>query len=141
MDAPASLISTNPAGEPQNAPEYPSGSWPLDTPGGRFYAEWDDQSPVTREGQLIFFFQFLQVYPKRCRGHTQSIGRGAGFDAGASVFLPFKIPNSSFEIRPPGRKKSPSDTCLLQKSIKEADKYRRGKMFHRGPVRALETQY
>lgn len=33
----------------------------MDTPGGRFYAEWDDQAPVTREGQLIFFFQFLQT--------------------------------------------------------------------------------
>ena len=33
----------------------------LDTPGGRFYAEWDVDAPVTREGQLIFFFQFLQA--------------------------------------------------------------------------------
>ncbi len=33
----------------------------MDTPGGRFYAEWDDQSPVSREGQLIFFFQFLHA--------------------------------------------------------------------------------
>ena len=33
----------------------------MDTPGGRFYAEWDDQAPVTREGQLMFFFQFLHV--------------------------------------------------------------------------------
>jgi len=61
MDATATLICPNPAGERQKLPEYPSGSWPLDTPGGRFYAEWDDQSPVTREGQLIFFFQFLQT--------------------------------------------------------------------------------
>ena len=61
MDAAATLICPNPAGERQKLPEYPSGSWPLDTPGGRFYAEWDDQSPVTREGQLIFFFQFLQT--------------------------------------------------------------------------------
>ena len=35
--------------------------WPVDTPGGRFYAEWDAQIPVTREGQLMFFFQFLQA--------------------------------------------------------------------------------
>jgi hypothetical protein len=61
MDATAPLICPNPAGELKNAPEYPVGSWPLDTPGGRFYAEWDDQAPVTREGQLIFFFQFLQA--------------------------------------------------------------------------------
>jgi hypothetical protein len=31
----------------------------VDTPGGRYYAEFDDQAPVTREGQLIFFAQFL----------------------------------------------------------------------------------
>ena len=36
-------------------------SWPVDTPGGRYYAEIDDESPVTREGQLIFFAQFLCV--------------------------------------------------------------------------------
>ena len=35
--------------------------WPLDTPGGRFYAEWESQAPVTREGQLMFFFQFLDA--------------------------------------------------------------------------------
>ena len=35
--------------------------WPVDTPGGRFYAEWDSQAPVTREGQLMFFFQFLEA--------------------------------------------------------------------------------
>jgi hypothetical protein len=52
---------SNPAGETKIPPQYPPGSWPLDTPGGRFYAEWDEQAPVTREGQLIFFFQFLQA--------------------------------------------------------------------------------
>jgi hypothetical protein len=36
-------------------------AWPLDTPGGRFYAEWDTEAPTSREGQLIFFFQFLQA--------------------------------------------------------------------------------
>lgn len=35
--------------------------WPVDTPGGRYYAEFDDQAPVTREGQLIFFAQFLHA--------------------------------------------------------------------------------
>ena len=35
--------------------------WPVDTPGGRYYAEIDDEAPVTREGQLIFFAQFLHV--------------------------------------------------------------------------------
>lgn len=37
------------------------GSWPVDTPGGRYYAEWDTQAPVTREAQLLFFFQFLKA--------------------------------------------------------------------------------
>lgn len=33
----------------------------MDTPSGRYYAEIDDKAPVTREGQLIFFAQFLHV--------------------------------------------------------------------------------
>ena len=61
MDTSKSPISLHPKGELENDLESPSGSWPLDTPGGRFHAEWDDQAPVTREGQLIFFFQFLQA--------------------------------------------------------------------------------
>ena len=61
MEMPTSLICANPVGEPENTPKYPPGSWPLDTPGGRFYAEWAGDAPVTREGQLIFFFQFLQT--------------------------------------------------------------------------------
>ena len=61
MDTPATLIVANPVGETKNARQYPPGSWPLDTPGGRYYAEWDGDAPVTREGQLIFFFQFLQA--------------------------------------------------------------------------------
>ena len=35
--------------------------WPVDTPGGRYWAEFDEEAPVTREGQLIFFAQFLHV--------------------------------------------------------------------------------
>ena len=35
--------------------------WPVDTPGGRYWAEFDDEAPVTREGQLIFFAQFLHA--------------------------------------------------------------------------------
>ena len=31
------------------------------TPGGRYYAKIDEESPVRREGQLIFFAQFLRV--------------------------------------------------------------------------------
>ncbi len=65
--------------------ESPSGSWPLDTPGGRFHAEWDDQAPVTREGQLIFFFQFLQAggrwqeFLRECPLHYTG-NRGSGAD-------------------------------------------------------------
>src|ERR1700691_208666 len=35
--------------------------WPVDTPRGRYGAEFDEEVPVTREGQLIFFGQFLHV--------------------------------------------------------------------------------
>ncbi|TAG08013.1 MAG: hypothetical protein EAZ42_11965, partial [Verrucomicrobia bacterium] len=49
-------------------PQYPSGTWPLDTPGGRFYAEWDDQAPVTREGQLRYTTNFKQVLMCRSKG-------------------------------------------------------------------------
>src|SRR3978361_2144710 len=35
--------------------------WPVDTPGGRYWAEFDEEAPVTREGQLIFFAQFLHT--------------------------------------------------------------------------------
>ena len=55
------LESLHPEGEPQSCPERPAGNWPVDTPGGRSYVEWDPEAPVTREGQLIFFFQFLHV--------------------------------------------------------------------------------
>ena len=57
----STLQNTHPAGELQNESGFPAGSWPLDTPGGRFFAEWDPEVPVTREGQLIFFFQFLHA--------------------------------------------------------------------------------
>ena len=76
-------ISAHPAGEVKTAPHYPAGTWPLDTPGGRFYAEWDDQSPVTREGQPIFFFQFLQgggrwsAFLRDCLLHYKG-NRGSG---------------------------------------------------------------
>jgi len=51
----------HPTGESQKALNSGQKSWPVDTPGGRFYAEWDTEAPVTREGQLIFFFQFLHA--------------------------------------------------------------------------------
>lgn len=56
-----SLRKTHPLGESKTIAEIDSKRWPLDTPGGRVYAEWQDDVPVTREGQLIFFFQFLNA--------------------------------------------------------------------------------
>lgn len=61
MDALNDVISAHPEGETKREMCKASGAWPVDTPGGRFYAEWDPESPVTREGQLIFFFQFLKA--------------------------------------------------------------------------------
>lgn len=74
----------HPEGESKKAVGEVAGTWPVDTPGGRFYAEWDTQAPVTREGQLIFFFQFLQAggrweeFLKRCPlSYTGNRGSGA----------------------------------------------------------------
>lgn len=61
MEACTPPTSAHPKGEGKATQQIPPGSWPVDTPGGRFYAEWEDQAPVTREGQLIFFFQFLHL--------------------------------------------------------------------------------
>ena len=57
MDIPEPSIPVHPEGETKNTQKTPPACWPLDTPGGRFHAELSDQAPVTREGQLIFFFQ------------------------------------------------------------------------------------
>ena len=57
----ATGLKAHPAGEEQNTPFYPVGTWPLDTPGGRFHVEWDPDAPVTREGQSVFFYQFLHA--------------------------------------------------------------------------------
>ncbi len=54
------LESTHPAGE-KIMEQKSRGCWPVDTPGGRYYAEADLDAPVTREGQLIFFAQFLKT--------------------------------------------------------------------------------
>ena len=54
----------HPAGESSFSafgPAPGTGPWPIDTPGGRYYAEWDPDSPVTVHGQLAFFAQFLQA--------------------------------------------------------------------------------
>jgi hypothetical protein len=51
------LSSVHRAGES----DLRGGDWPVDTPGGRYYAEIDESAPMTREGQLIFFAQFLHT--------------------------------------------------------------------------------
>jgi len=51
--------TAHPEGERDLAPNPTGGSWPVDTPGGRVHAEWCDDAPVTRQGSLLFFFQFL----------------------------------------------------------------------------------
>jgi hypothetical protein len=61
MSAVPISIFPHPAGESVEGGSGTAGSWPVDTPGGRFHAEWDETSPVTREGSLLFFFQFLKA--------------------------------------------------------------------------------
>jgi len=51
------VLCSHPLGEVKVEPF----SWPVDTPGGRYWAEFEDEAPVTREGQLIFFAQFLHT--------------------------------------------------------------------------------
>jgi hypothetical protein len=52
-------LNTHPEGEQEIQSIQAQTNWPVDTPGGRYYAEFADDAPVTREGQLIFFSQFL----------------------------------------------------------------------------------
>ena len=61
MSAILERLSAPPEGERPTRACRVEESWPVDTPGGRFYAEWDTQAPTSREGQLVFFFQFLQA--------------------------------------------------------------------------------
>lgn len=61
MEKLSEILSVHPGDESQKAYDGGAKSWSLDTPGGRFYTEWDTEVPVTREGQLIFFFQFLHA--------------------------------------------------------------------------------
>ena len=49
----------HPLGEGGLVSKPSSASWPVDTPGGRVHAEWCHDTPMTREGSLLFFFQFL----------------------------------------------------------------------------------
>ena len=52
-----STLAVHPLGE-STLEQLP---WPVDTPGGRYWAEFDDEAPVTREGQRIFFARFLHT--------------------------------------------------------------------------------
>ncbi len=61
MPLASDVICTHPSGETLFAPPQPPPAWLVDTPGGRYYAELDLDAPVTREGQLIFFAQFLHT--------------------------------------------------------------------------------
>jgi hypothetical protein len=55
MDATAPLICPNPAGELKNAPEYPVGSWPLDTPSGRFYPK--KENGIIAKARQVTYYQ------------------------------------------------------------------------------------
>jgi hypothetical protein len=46
-------LSIHPPGESQKVADGSAKSRQLDTPRGLFYAKWDTEIPVTREGQLI----------------------------------------------------------------------------------------
>jgi hypothetical protein len=61
MQVQTEFFSTHPQGERLSTPSEPAPHWPVDTPGGRFYAELDPETPISREGQLVFFAQFLQT--------------------------------------------------------------------------------
>jgi Transposase DDE domain group 1 len=83
MENNSGVKTAHPEGENKTGEAGEAKSWPLDTPGGRFYAEWDTEAPVTREGQLIFFFQFLHAGKrwKEFLGHcplTYQGNRGSG---------------------------------------------------------------
>lgn len=85
MTALLERFAAHPAGERVELPLKAPAAWPVDTPGGRFYAEWDADTPVTRDGQLVFFFQFLQAggrwrqFMDRCPlRYTGNRGSGAG---------------------------------------------------------------
>jgi hypothetical protein len=61
VEAKSTPVETHPVGECKSTSFGDQRAWPVDTPGGRYYSEWNTGAPVTREGQLIFFFQFLHT--------------------------------------------------------------------------------
>lgn len=54
-------VLAHPAGESIFTRFALPAAWPVATPGGRYYAEFDLDAPVTREGQLVFLAQFLHT--------------------------------------------------------------------------------
>ena len=54
-------IEAHPEGERKWCGLETPPAWPVDTPGGRYYAEVELDAPSTREGQLIFVAQFLHA--------------------------------------------------------------------------------
>src|SRR6187551_683682 len=61
MSDPSALVDLHQKSEAEISILPNTASWPVDTPGGRFHAEWAMDDPVTRDGSLIFFFQFLKA--------------------------------------------------------------------------------
>ena len=55
MEQISEVERVHPESEAQKALNSDIRSWHVDTPGGRYYAEWDSEAPVTRERQLIMF--------------------------------------------------------------------------------------
>ena len=65
-------VSSHPKGESTTTDIFNQDAWPVDTPGGRVFAQWAEDCPVTREGSLLFFFQFLAA-SGRWKALTQNI--------------------------------------------------------------------
>jgi len=50
MHTQTTLVSAHPVDKPALADSKPNPSWPVDAPGGRFYAESDPYIPLSRDG-------------------------------------------------------------------------------------------
>lgn len=61
MKAKPGLSEAHPPGEPRNAAATGEPELVIDTPGGRYRAVFDDETPVSALGPLVFFAQFLRA--------------------------------------------------------------------------------
>jgi hypothetical protein len=61
MQVQTKSLSTDPRGKRLSTFLGPAPSWPEDAPSGRFYAEFDSDTPISRESQFVFFAQFLRA--------------------------------------------------------------------------------